>query len=74
MTVAVKKVFENAMDLQPIERAELIENLFFSFDQMRNQAIDDAWVTEVESRFAAYDAGKLTATAFEDVMARIRER
>jgi putative addiction module component (TIGR02574 family) len=52
----------------------LIENLFFSFDQMRNQAIDDAWVTEVESRFAAYDAGKLTATAFEDVMARIRER
>jgi len=40
MTVLVEHVFKAALDLQPVERTELIEKLFQSFDRSSSKRID----------------------------------
>ncbi len=74
MAATAEEVFRSALVLSPVDRAELIEKLFFSFDQTGERTVDAAWRCEVEDRFDAYDAGKLTASPAEDVLARINRR
>ena len=74
MTVTTEKVFNDALALPPIERAELIQRLFQSFDVPEDNRIDTAWTEEIESRIEAYDKGSLTASPAEDVLARINRR
>ena len=74
MTITTEKVFNDALALPPIERAELIQRLFQSFDVPEDNRIDTAWTEEIESRIEAYDKGLLTASPAEDVLARINRR
>lgn len=74
MTVTTEKVFNDALALPPIERAELIQRLFQSFDVPEDNRIDTAWTEEIEYRIEAYDKGLLTASPAEDVLARINRR
>ncbi len=74
MTAVAEKVMENALDLSPMDRAELIERLFFSFDGATEHPADKAWASEVESRIDAYNAGKIEAFPAEEVFKRISER
>jgi putative addiction module component (TIGR02574 family) len=74
MTASAERILKDALDLLPIERAELIERLFQSFDRSANKEIDDAWATEVESRFDAYDKGEMKASTAEEVFARINQK
>jgi len=43
MTAVAEKVMESAMGLSPVDRAELIERLFVSFDKTANHSMDEAW-------------------------------
>ena len=74
MTAVAERIFKDALDLLPVERAELIEKLFQSFDCAASNAIDVAWSKEVESRFEAYDRGEIKASSAADVFARINQR
>jgi putative addiction module component (TIGR02574 family) len=74
MTAITERVLNDALSLPPIERAELIQRLFQSFDDSKDNRIDTAWTEEVESRVEAYDKGLLTASPAEDVLARINRR
>jgi putative addiction module component (TIGR02574 family) len=74
MTVATEQVLREALRLTPVERAELIDELFQSFDGTTDPAVDAAWAEEVESRIAAYDAGLLKADSAEAVQDRISRR
>jgi putative addiction module component (TIGR02574 family) len=74
MTAITERVLNDALSLPPIERAELIQRLFQSFDVSKDNRIDTAWTKEVESRVEAYDKGLLTASPAEDVLARINRR
>ncbi len=67
MTAITERVLNDALSLPPIERAELIQRLFQSFDVSEDNHIDAAWAEEVESRIDAYDKGLLTASPAEDV-------
>ena len=67
-------VFKQALSLAPVERAELIEVLFHSFDQNRHTQNDLRWVQEAESRIEGYDAGKIEASSMEAVFDRINRR
>jgi putative addiction module component (TIGR02574 family) len=59
------------MELPPVDRAELIERLFVSFDPSPISAVDEAWAAEVESRIDAFDAGKIKASSADEVFKRI---
>ena len=74
MTAVAERIFKDALDLLPVERAELIEKLFQSFDSLVRNTVDAAWAEEVESRFEAFDRGEIKASSAEDVFARINQR
>lgn len=60
--------------MNPVERAELIEELFHSFDKSPDDRIDACWGKEVESRIDAYDAGHIKADSAEAAFERINKR
>lgn len=74
MTATAERILETALGLPPVDRAELIERLFQSFDPSADRRIDSAWSEEMEFRINAYDGGKLTASSAEDVLARVNRR
>jgi len=74
MATAMQQLLQEALRLRPVERAELIEELFHSFDRSGDQRIDAAWAEETESRIDAYEAGKIPADSDEAVLARINQR
>lgn len=74
MTAVAEAVMKSAMTLSPVDRAELIERLFFSFDRTSDSSVDEDWKAEVESRLDAYDAGEIHASPASEVFKRIASR
>ena len=74
MTATATQILKDALALAPVDRAEMIEKLFLSFDASGDRRVDSAWAEEIESRIDAYDQGKMTASSAEDVLARINRR
>jgi putative addiction module component (TIGR02574 family) len=74
MTQSAQAVLDQALRLDAVERAELIDRLFHSFDRTVDPAVDAAWAVEAESRLDAYEAGKLTADSADAVFARLARR
>lgn len=66
-----KEVLAEAMNLPPIERAQLIEELLSSFDFPERERLDKLWAAESESRITAYERGELAATPLESVFEKI---
>ena len=73
MTAIAEKVYKEALTLEPVDRAELIEVLIHSFDHTLDQHIDDAWRVEVDDRVAAIERGDVTMYSEEEVFARINK-
>jgi putative addiction module component (TIGR02574 family) len=71
MTEESRKVLAKALDLPPIERATLVEELLSSFDFPERQEIDRLWAHEAESRIDAYEQGELSASSAEAVFERL---
>jgi len=74
MTDRTERVLNDPLVLPPIERVELIQRLFQSFDISEDNHIDTAWTKEIEYRIEAYDKGLLTASPAEDILTRINQR
>jgi putative addiction module component (TIGR02574 family) len=74
MTTATRSILKQALNLNPVERAELIDELFHSFDDAHDDKIDGLWAGESESRINAYDAGKITSDSAKAVFERINKR
>ena len=72
MTLQAKQIFEEVLLLPPIERAELIEKVFHSFDYCGNN-FDALWAKEVEARIDAFEEGKLKAVPAKKVFQRIEK-
>jgi putative addiction module component (TIGR02574 family) len=71
MTTGAKTVLQKALRLDAIERAEIIDALFNSFDKKKDNRVDDLWAEEAESRISAFDKGKIKAEPAEEVFRRI---
>ena len=74
MTTTTQTVLKQALHLNPVERAELIEELFHSFDKARDGASDAHWAEEAEARLDAHDAGHIHSNSAEAVFERINKR
>ncbi len=71
MSGNTEKILAEALELQPIERAELIEELLSSFEFPARKSIDKMWAEEVEDRIEAYERGDLTSTSAKEVFDKI---
>lgn len=74
MTTASQAILKQALSLDPVERAELIEELFHSFDKAPDRNIDALWADEAESRIDAYDAGQICADSAKAVFGRVNKK
>ncbi len=71
MSGNTEKILAEALELQPIERAELVEELLSSFEFPARKSIDKMWAGEVEDRIDAYERGDLTSTPAKKVFDKI---
>lgn len=69
-----RKVLEEALNLPPIERAEIVEKLLASFEFSDRNAVDELWAKEAESRLDAYERGEINAIPAKDVFKKIEQR
>jgi putative addiction module component (TIGR02574 family) len=71
MPKRAENILAEALELPPVERAELVENLLSSFEFKSRKAIDALWAQEAEDRIEAFDRGEMAAIPIEDVFAEI---
>ena len=71
MTAASQQVLREALELPPVERAELIEEILASFNFPSRNKIDALWASEAENRIDAYDRGDIGTASAEKVFDRI---
>jgi len=71
MTETARKLFEEAMRLDPEERAALAGLLLESLEPEVEEGVEQAWVAEVERRMAELDSGAVQPIAWEELRARL---
>ncbi len=74
MTEKGKDVLPKALELPPLERAELIEGLLESFEFRGRSDIDKRWAAESEDRIDAYERGELRATPADEVFDKLSKK
>ena len=73
MNVKAKALSEQARQLTPEERIELVEDILGSLDPV-DPEIDRLWAEEARDRLAAYLRAELQATTLEEVIQRHQRR
>lgn len=68
-----KQILAEALELPPVERAELVENLLTSFEFQPRGKIDALWGEEAEYRIDAFERGEMTAIPARDVFKEIEK-
>ncbi|PYM24853.1 MAG: addiction module protein [Candidatus Rokuibacteriota bacterium] len=74
MVRSARELFEEAMRLDPEERATLMRLLIDTLDAESEEGSEDAWRTEVERRVAELDAGAVEPIPWEELRARLYQR
>ena len=64
-------ILANALELPPLERAELVESLLSSFEFPSSGPIDSLWAQEAEDRVDAFERGEMAAIPARDVFTEI---
>ena len=73
MTERVRILIEQAKQLTPEERADVLAALLALQEELPRHLVDDAWRQEVRRRLDAVEAGEPTYDAFEAID-EIRQR
>jgi putative addiction module component (TIGR02574 family) len=74
MARSARELFEEAMRLDPAERAILMRLLIDTLDSDSEEGAEDAWRAEVERRIAELDSGAVEAVPWEELRARLYQR
>ena len=74
MTIATEQIYNDAVLLNPIDRAELIEKLYDSFATNKDIEIELKWKEEIDRRIQAYDNGDISSDSMENVFKRLSKR
>jgi len=74
MARSARELFEEAMRLDPEQRATLMRLLIESLDAESEEGVDDAWMAEVERRMAELDSGAVETLSWDELRARLYRR
>ena len=74
MARSARELFEEAMRLDPEERATLMRLLIDTLDAESDEDVDDAWRVEIERRMAELAAGAVQTVPWEELRARLYRR
>ena len=65
--ISQETLFENAIKLKPVEKANLIEGLMASLENP-DSSIDSIWEEEALKRYNAYKKGQIAAKDLDEVL------
>lgn len=68
-----KQILAEALELPPVERAELVESLLTSFEFQSRKKIDALWAEESEDRIDAFEHGEMTSIPAKDIFREIEK-
>jgi len=68
-----RDLLKEALELPPVQRAALVDQLLTSLDKP-DEAIDNLWRKEIAARLRAYRAGTAPTVSAEDVLAEYRSK
>ncbi len=74
MTPQTEQVLREALDLPPIDRAELVEQILASFEFPARKDVDAAWGKEAEDRLNAFEQGDIGSSPASEVFREIDQR
>ena len=74
MARSARELFEEAMKLDPAERAALMRLLIDTLDAQSDEGAEDAWQAEVERRVAELDSSSVETVPWEELRARLYQR
>lgn len=74
MARSARDLFDEAMRLEPQERATLMRLLIEALDANTEEGVEDAWRVEIEHRMAELDSGSVETIPWEEVRARLYRR
>jgi putative addiction module component (TIGR02574 family) len=74
MARSARELFEEAMRLDPEERATLMRLLIETLDAESEEGVEDAWRAEIERRMAELDSGAVEAVPLEELRAWLYRR
>jgi len=74
MARSARELFEEAMRLDPEERATLMRLLVDTLDAESDEGVEDLWRVEIERRMAELDAGAVQTVPWEELRARLYRR
>ena len=74
MARSARDLFDEAMRLEPQERATLMRLLIEALDADTEEGVEDAWRVEIERRMAELDSGSVETIPWEDVRVRLYRR
>lgn len=66
-----KDILEDAISLQPKEKAELVDALINSLDKP-DSTLDELWAKEAESRLEAYKMRELKSISINEVLSKYK--
>jgi putative addiction module component (TIGR02574 family) len=69
MARSARELFEEAMRLDPEERATLMRLLIDTLDAESDEGVEDAWRVEIQRRMVELDAGAVQAVPWEELIA-----
>lgn len=70
MTEVAEKLIREALQLDPVERATVIEELLSSLDRP-DPGLDAKWAKEAEDRLSGFRAGEIDAIPANEVFAEL---
>jgi putative addiction module component (TIGR02574 family) len=71
MTRSARELLDEALRLDPKERAALTGLLIESLEPESDEGVEQAWVTEIERRMAELDAGAVQPITWDELRARL---
>jgi hypothetical protein len=71
MNREAKNLIEQARELSPAVRIEIIDGLLATLDEP-DETMDRLWAQEAEDRLAAYRRGEIKAVHLNEVLAKYR--
>ncbi len=74
MTPQSEQILREALDLPPMDRAELVEQILASFEFPARKDIDAAWGQEAEDRLDAYERGDIQSSPAGEVFKEIDQQ
>lgn len=73
MPTQAEHILAEALELSPVARAELVENILSSFEFKARNTIDTLWAQEAEDRIDAFERGEMSTIPAKDIFAEIEK-